>query len=284
LSGPRPAHRSFTAAAGFARMAFLDLLAYRLRYVVGVVNYTIYMGVQYFLWKAVYQSADSTSAGLGGFRFSELVTYFAVGWVARVSYFNNIDRELADRVSQGDIVLDLLRPASLLTMRYGQAVGEAAFRVFFMAIPTALVLFPLFDVEGPRLPERAGPAFWWLLALSASAVLAFHVFFLLNFLTGVSAVYFEKIRGFLWAKFMLVQFLSGLLVPFDLFPDWARAVLGALPFRALVYGPTSIYVGRARGGELLRELGLQAAWTLALYLLARFFWSRCRRKLVVQGG
>jgi viologen exporter family transport system permease protein len=268
----------------FARMAFLEHLAYRLRYVVGILNYTIYMGVQYFLWSAVYSSAPPGTTALGGFTFPQIITYFAVGWVVRVSCFNNIDREIADRVSQGDIVLDLLRPPSLLVMRYGAAVGETVFRVFFMAIPTALVLFPLFGVEAPPLDASVAESALSLLEFAVSVALAFHLFFLINFLIGVSAVYLEKIRGFLWAKFILVQFLSGLLVPYDLFPPWARTLLAALPFRGMVYGPIAIYIGHARGAEALRELALQAGWTIALWLLARRFWSAARRKLMAQGG
>jgi ABC-2 type transport system permease protein len=272
-----------SAVLAFARMSFLDVLAYRIRYLVGIANYTIYMGVQYFLWSAVYQSSPAPE-GIGGFGFREIITYFAVGWVLRVSCFNNLDRELADRVSQGDIILDLLRPVSLLAMRYGEAVGEAVFRLFFMTVPTALVLFPLFHVSGPAVPAGAAAAAVWWLAFLASTLLAFHIFFLINFLIGVSTVFFEKIRGFLWAKFVLVQFLSGLLVPFDLFPGWARAVLGALPFRGVIYGPISIYVGRARGVRLCLEILQQAGWCLALYFAARWLWAVARRKLLAQGG
>ncbi|MGH9363193.1 MAG: ABC transporter permease [Thermoanaerobaculia bacterium] len=267
----------------FARMAFLELLSYRVRYVVGVLNYVVYMGVQYYLWAAVFASAAERTA-LGGFTLAELVTYFAVGWVVRVSTFNNIDREIAERVSRGDIALDLLRPVSLLERYYGHAAGEAAFRVFFMGLPTAAVLFPLFGARPPELAGHPADAAGRLAAFLLSSVLAFHVFFLLNFLIGVLAVFFDKIRGLLWAKFILIQFFSGLLVPFDLFPGWARAVLGALPFRAVVHGPASIWLGRLRGGALAAELAVQAVWALALLGSSRWLWAIARRKLLVQGG
>src|SRR5262245_54663874 len=163
--------RSTSAVLAFARIAFADLLAYRLRYVVGVANYVIYMGVQYFLWAAVYASRPEGEASIGGYDLRSLVTYFAVGWIARVAYYNNIDRELADRVSQGDIAIDLLRPVSLLERAYGQALGEACMRIVFMALPTALVLFPLFGVEEPSFPPGAAGAAA-ACAFGASLVLA----------------------------------------------------------------------------------------------------------------
>ncbi|MBI4604945.1 MAG: ABC-2 family transporter protein [Planctomycetes bacterium] len=275
--------RAAVPVLAFARVAFTGLLAYRLRYVVGVVNYVIYMGVQYTLWAAVYASRPEGQAEIGGYGFRALVTYFAVGWIARVSCYNNIDRELADRVSQGDIALDLLRPVSLLQRGYGEALGEACMRVFFMALPTALIFFPAFGVEGPGFPPgTAGLAM--AAAFGLSLVLAFHAFFLLNFLVGASTIFFEKIRGLLWTKFILIQLLSGLLVPFELFPSWARAILEALPFRAMVYGPVQIYLGKAQGAALVWELGLQVLWVAALYGLSRWLWARARRRLLVHGG
>ena len=268
----------------FARIAFLDHLAYRLRYVVGVLNYMIYMGVQYFLWSAVYASAAAETRSLGGLSFHEMMTYFAVGWIVRVSTFNNVDRELSDSVSQGDIARDMLRPVSLLTRYYGHAAGEAAFRLAFMGLPTALLFFPLFGVTLPG--DWAGPEKPLILipTFAISGILSFHVFFLLNFITGLGSVFFEKLKGLLWAKFILVQFLSGLLVPFSLFPGWARSTLQVLPFRAIVHGPATIYLGRGGEEEVWREIALQAFWAAVLYLLSRRLWTGARKKLLVMGG
>lgn len=279
-----PSGSSTSIVLAFVRLTFIDRLTYRLRYVVGVMNYVIYLAVQYFLWSAVYSSAPDPDAAIGTFQFREIVQYFAVGWIIRVSYYNNIDRELSDRVSQGDVALDLLRPMTLLQRYYGEALGEALFRIGFMGVPTALVLFPLFGIDGPELSGGAAAVASRAAAFALSVVLAFHVFFLVNFLVGAMTVFFEKIQGLIWAKFTLLQFLSGLMVPFDLFPDWARGLLGLLPFRGMAYGPLQIYLGRATGREALEEIGLQLFWVLVLYLAARALWSACRRRLLVQGG
>ena len=36
------------------RIAFLKLMAYRMRYITGIATYSVFIGVQYFVWKAVY--------------------------------------------------------------------------------------------------------------------------------------------------------------------------------------------------------------------------------------
>jgi len=43
----------------FARVGFVNTLAYRLRYYTGIATYFIYVSVYYFIWKAIYtQSPD----------------------------------------------------------------------------------------------------------------------------------------------------------------------------------------------------------------------------------
>ena len=75
----------------FARVGFINTLAFRLRYYTGIVTYFIYVSVYYFIWKAIY--AHSTS--IEGFDFAHLLTYIGVGWIIRSFYFKNIDQDLA---------------------------------------------------------------------------------------------------------------------------------------------------------------------------------------------
>src|SRR5437764_636176 len=81
-----------------------------------------------------------------------------------------------------------------------------------------------------------------------------------KFLTGLCAAYTEKLQGFLWAKFMLLQFLSGLLLPLSFFPPSVRNVFNVLPFKGLADTPMNIYLGRFQNDVLGRELMLQTAW------------------------
>ena len=117
-----------------------------------------------------------------------------------------------------------------------------------------------------------------------SGFLAFHMFFAVNFLTGLCAVYTEKLQGFLWAKFMLLQFLSGLLLPFSFFPWPLNAIFEVLPFGGMAHTPLNIYLGRIRPEDLAHELALQTAWTVLFILACDWLWNSVRRRLSVLGG
>lgn len=265
----------FSLAVEFARSSFQIMLAHRVRYLIGVINYITYVAVNYYLWEALYAANPSTIHA--GWTLPEMRTYVCVNWIARSAYFSNSDNILAARINKGEIVTDLLRPTSLFLQFYGSATGEVIFRTLFMALPVLAVALFLFQIGTPA-------SFTHGLLFAYSLALAFNIFFAVNFLTGLCAAYTEKLQGFLWAKFMLLQFMSGLLLPLDFFSPSVKGIFDLLPFKGLAYTPMNIYLGRLNGVELQSELALQTTWTLVLLFSCSLMWRIVRRRLSVLGG
>ena len=249
------------------------MLVHRLRYLIGVFNYLVYTAVAWYLWAAVFRSSKEVVT----WTLPEMQTYVCVNWILRSAYFSNADNVLASRISKGEIASDLMRPSSLLTQFYGMALGEAFFRGLFMALPVGILIHLVFGIQAPASPAAA-------LGFVMSAILAFHLFFAINFLTGLCAVFTENLQGFLWAKFILIQFLSGHLLPLEFFPAALRGALEWLPFKGIAYTPMSIYLGRWTTDQIVAQLLLQAAWTVVLLVLCEFAWRGVRRRLSVLGG
>jgi ABC-2 type transport system permease protein len=272
---PHPLQHTVMLVMEFARSSFLIMLAHRVRYVVGVLNYITYVAVNYYLWQALY--ASDPQRVNSGFSLTQMQTYVAVNWIVRSAYFSNSDNILAARINKGEISSDLLRPTSIFVQFYGSALGEAVFRAFFMALPVLCVALLVFQMLPPASVAHA-------FAFVYSVALAFHLFFAINFITGLLAAYTEKLEGFLWAKFMLMQFLSGLLLPLEFFPDSVRVVFEWLPFKGIAYTPMKIYLGQYTPAQQLNELLLQTAWTIALLVFCQLMWKHVRRRLAVLGG
>jgi ABC-2 type transport system permease protein len=100
----------------YARIGFVNILAFRLRYYTDVVTYLLNVSVYYFIWTALYASDSDLATG---FDLAEMTTYVAGGWMIRSIYFNNIDQNIATDVQNGDIVLSMLKPASTQTIYLG---------------------------------------------------------------------------------------------------------------------------------------------------------------------
>ena len=257
----------------FARVGFVNTLAYRLRYYTGIATYFIYVSVYYFIWKAIYaQSPD-----IEGFDFHQMLTYVALGWILRSFYYNNIDQELAQQVMEGKLAMDLIKPVNVQMMYVAQAQGESLFRIAMLTAPTAVVLMLVYPVRRPASTVHC-------LAFLASAVLSFFLVAGINFAVGTFAIRLKSILGLLRAKYFLLELFSGLLLPISFFPEAFQKVLQFLPFQYISYVPLLLYLGKIKGMGIFRALGLQLFWVAAMLAVGDALWRWSSRKITIQGG
>jgi ABC-2 type transport system permease protein len=264
---------SIRPALSFARIGFLNMLAYRARYYVGVLTYLFNVAVYYFIWRAVFRNSQTVV----GLTLEEMITYVAVGWTIRSFYFNEIDRDIAGQVQEGRLAMNLIRPVNFQTVMVFDAAGQSAFRAALFTVPIGVVIALLFPVRPPA-SWQAGMLFF------LSAVLSFFLVAGLNFLVGLIAIRTKSILGILRAKYLVLELLSGLLIPTTLFPQPLRSILLASPFPHINFTPATLYLGKATGGAAARLLLVQAGWTITLLLLGQVVWRRSRHRITIQGG
>jgi len=257
-----------------ARNRFLSLLAYRANFWTGVVIYLVYFGSYYYLWKAVFEAGGES---LGKLTFPQMAAYLGAGWMGRAFWFNNLDREIAREVREGSLALQLIRPYNYLGARVVEALGEGFFRFVFYALPGLFLAALLASFPLPASPWQWG-------AFLAALLIGFLVNSLLNCLFGLLSFFFLRNEGFLWAKRVAVDVLSGVFLPLDLYPGFLRPLLASLPFSLISYFPNRAFAGLLSPSEFLRETVLGLSWMAILTLGLALLWDRARRRLVVQGG
>ena len=130
----------------FIRIGFVNILAFRLRYYTGIITYLINVTVYFFIWRAVFANATGPIAG---FSLPQILTYVSAGWILRSFYWNTIDQEMAYEVIEGKIAMDLIKPVSVQWMWIFRAMGESAFRLVLLTLPTAVVVAFVFPVQRP---------------------------------------------------------------------------------------------------------------------------------------
>src|SRR5206468_3158022 len=110
-------------------------------------------------------------------------------------------------------------------------------RFLMFTLPIALLLLVVYPVRPPA-TATAGAAF------ALRSIFALLIFALINFLVGTMALQIQSIMGVIRAKYCIVEFLCGLLLPVGFFPGKVRRVLLFLPFPRLSYTPLATYPGR----------------------------------------
>ena len=264
----------------FARIGFVNILAFRLRYYAGILTYLFNVTIYYFIWRAVYGPAVSTGhagATIAGYSLPQMLTYVAVGWIIRSFYWNTIDQEMAYEVIEGKIAMDLIKPVSMQWMWISRAMGESAFRLGLLTVPVAIVVALVFPVQGPSSREN-------FVLFLVSVLGSFFLMGAINFMIGTCAIPLQSILALIRAKFWLIELLSGLLIPMSFFPEPIQRVLAWLPFEHIAYTPLQIYLGKLDHATALRMLGIQWFWVVGLLLLAHLWWSRASEKITIHGG
>ncbi len=231
-----------------------------------------------FIRASIMFAAIGTAGGeLGGYTMLQAATYVWLGQalLAPIEAFGT--REVSQRVHQGDIAVDLLRPTGFLGLHYAQKLGRSGFLMLGRGVPP-LVVGAL--VTGLALPED--PLSYLLGALSL--LLAITVAFLADMMVNLAAFWLVETRGLTVVYTATMNLLSGFLIPIVWFPDWLLAIARATPFPSMIQTPIDTLSGRVPPEEAAGLLAVQAGWVALLGLAA---WAMLRagtRSLEVQGG
>jgi ABC-2 type transport system permease protein len=239
----------------------------------GVFTNTFFGFVIAYVLLAVFEHRET----VGNYDASDAVTYvwLAQGMLMTVYVWGWY--EVAFRVQSGDIATDLQRPLDFQASWLASDLGRALYHALFRGVPPFLIGALAFDVHVP-----ADPVVWAAFVLSL--VLAVIASFGFRFLFNLAAFWLLDYRGVGLLAMVVSTFCSGQVVPLTFFPDSIRTLVWALPFAAMVQAPIEVFLGQARGLELVGLLALQAFWAVALLLLGRLVLRSGMRKLVVQGG
>lgn len=255
-----------------ARRTFARVATYRSATVAGVFTNTVFGFLFAYVLVAVYRERDT----VGDFDVTDALTFtfVAQGLLMVLGLFGEV--ELAQRITSGDIAVDLQRPYDQQGWWLAARFGTAAYHAVFRGVPPFVAGAIVFDL---RLP-----AFGDACAFAVSLVLAITLTFGWSYLLQLTAFWLLDVRGPVQLGWLVAHFLSGMYIPIVFFPDGLESVARALPFCSMLQIPAEIWLGKHRGVDLLAAYSVQIAWVVALLLAGRFVMSRGERRLVVQGG
>lgn len=185
--------------------------------------------------------------------------------------------EIGERVRNGDIAIDFLRPVDVQGAYLAGDLGRAAYSLIPRGLPSVLVGAATF---GLVLPGSVLPYALGLLSVVLGVALSFLCFFI----TQILGFWVIETRGIRTFYMVVASFLGGLFVPIHLFPGWLAAIAHATPFPSILQAPVDVLSGRAVGTAALQVLAVQVLWSVAVAVLGRVVLGAGRRALEVQGG
>jgi ABC-2 type transport system permease protein len=255
----------------FARKAFAREATYRMEVFTNVGS----LLVRLYLMKAVWTALYAQNAAPAGVPLHAIITYSTIALLMSLVLEIDGTRMIRDRVREGTIATDLMKPINLPFYFFSDGFGQTLLHALLILPSLGLALF-IVHIDVPPAPV--------VLAFAVSFALGYVVNFLLNFL--MNAVAFWTLETF--AIQMTVRWVSDLLggqiVPLIFFPDVLQRVVLALPFAAVYSTPLLIYTGTIAPASYPAAFAAQLAWGCGFAVLSMFVWRGALKRVVVQGG
>lgn len=250
------------------RMSVRRNLQYRGQHMINNVASVIFG----FIYMAIWQSVARDGTGEPGYTALSLTQYIMINQcVMWLTTFDRYGVLLANRIRDGSVGSDLMRPVGFMLLHIGQIYGGKIYNLFFRTLAMAGIFTLL---VGMRLP--AGP----LPLVAAAVLLATHIGSIFVYFVGLAGFWTVE-TGWLYVLFQTMTILlGGPSIPLDFLPASVAVVARALPFACLGYYPAAIYMGLHGFGSLMIMFG----WAVALTALAVHITGRARRRAEVVGG
>ncbi|MCC3764311.1 ABC-2 family transporter protein [Glycomyces sp. TRM65418] len=213
---------------------------------------------------------------LGGYDWPAMKAYLIIGFLTGTLAWAGSDWEMANRILDGLVAVDLTKPVDFQRARAAEYMGGMTASVPAAVLGTAAAV--LIFQPAPPVSPLAG-------ALTAFSLLfIFPLAFGISYLSILTCFVTQRYLGIQWAKDSMVAFFSGMMVPLALMPGWLQVLSWTMPFVHFTTTPASIYLGRVDTAGALGLIAAEAAWAVGLWAAGRLIWGGLVKKVTIHGG
>jgi ABC-2 type transport system permease protein len=255
----------------FARKAFAREATYRVEVFTNVGSVLLRVYLFRSLWTALY----AQNAAPADIPLHAMITYATVALLMGLILEIDGTRAIRERIREGTIATDLMKPISLPLYFFSDGFGQTVFHALLI-VPSVLLALLLVHIDVPSPLTLA--------VFAISFALGYLVNFFLNFLMNIVA--FWTLETFAlqlmvrWAS----DLLGGQILPLSFFPGVLGTIVGALPFASIYWTPLRIYIGQVSPAEVPGLLVIQMGWLVLFAGTSAVVWRLAERRVVVQGG
>lgn len=256
----------------YAKKCFLGRSAYRFDHLMNILSTCL----QIFIFWGIYRALYGENTEVDGITLPMVATNFVLSMGLNAVFSTN-DYFFPDKIHDGSIATELLRPISVPGRMIAENAGNALFNLIFRFTP-ALVLSTL--TIGISAPAGGGMFILFLI----SALLGYGVLWAISFSVQMTAFWFVNVWSITTIKNVFINVLSGSMIPLWFMPGWMKGVLYITPFSSIYFTPVQIYLGQLTYQEIALKCAVQGMWIILIYLAGDCLWKKGQKKLVVQGG
>ena len=190
-------------------------------------------------------------------RLSELLPYYLVISLVYSVVRSDVDDVISDYADSGEINNFLIKPLSLYKYLITQELSQGI--ITGSIILTFVSIYQLFSGNMTINPLH-------LVLVFTSLLMAFIIYFSFSYLVGLFCFWIEQFWSIHNLKFVIIQFLGGIVLPYSFFPDKFKMYLEFTPFPYMISWVRDVIIGQ----NSLSQFFIAFCWVLII-LIAIFF-------------
>lgn len=250
---------------------FQDATAYRLEFLFEILGSAfVPAAIQWVFWYALFDLGGAHE--IAGMNYQQMIHYTLISLLFTQVRGGNHDFELQEMIRSGQLSTYLLRPVEVVEFVYIRGVAPRLF-IAFLCLIAGIGIGSMIGLSPLRMVGAM------LLALIGNII-----HYQIGAVLASTAFLWEEAYSLLMVKNMVVNFLSGELIPLNLFPASMQWIWKSTPFYLYVYGPTQYALGHWTHTEYLCQLGVGVLWIIGVWIAIKITWGLGMKRYLSLGG
>ncbi|OGG93253.1 MAG: hypothetical protein A2527_13465 [Candidatus Lambdaproteobacteria bacterium RIFOXYD2_FULL_50_16] len=249
-----------------------NLLVYRVNFILqSIAPLFVFLLVKLSLWYRIYEGQPGL---IGGYSFGQMAAYHLWVMITGLLVFNGNSQRISEDIRLGRITSYLIYPFSLWEFHGAGFLARTL-------LQTGIAIFTIFAALALLGGRLESPSFGPFVLGLLLAILGGVFWFWINYWVGLVAFWLEETWTLMVMLQIVTYFLSGAIIPLELYPEWLRTILLYSPFPYIAYGPAQLMMGNLEGvGRAFLVLGF---WALVASWFAQWVWRRGLRLYTAAG-
>ncbi len=252
------------------KMSWHKTMAYRLNFFLQVIGPAlVFLFVKYSIWHSIY--SDQPEKTIAGYNFKEMINYHSWIFLCGLISQGHSGMNLAEDIRLGKISTYLIYPFNFWEFHFASFLSFQSLQILVTFVSFLMLSsFGLIEFHGLL---NLGSVFIYCMGVSL-------YWFSLQFLTGVLAFWLEETWVIRVLLIHLGSFLSGAIIPLDLFPQTIRSLIDYTPFPYVNYYPVKMIMSGSFSWNAATMLVL---WILIFSFLSFYTWRKGIKEYTAAG-
>lgn len=272
---------SIKACFSLFRIKTASSFQYRMAGLAGATTSIFWVLIEMVVYTIFYTYANNKESGsIATLTLKQVISY---AWLTQVLFLMqpmNIDSEILNKITNGDVGIEMCRPLDLYFHWFSKTAASRFTPLIWRG--SIVLIFGMLMPSSYRLSAPASLLGFFCMLLSVSIALILCTSYAM--LTCAIRLNISWGDGPTYIMMLIGGVLSGTYLPLQLWPKFMQGFLLIQPFAGYLDIPLRLYIGTLLPKDVFFAIGIQLMWIIIFIIAGRILMSKRLKSIIVQGG